>query len=69
MDRYNLPELITRKQKGKKSFQEKDLAVQTLIREALFIIDQLGIPLEGLTGRDKEKLAMALLAAGDVKTS
>lgn len=69
MDRYNLPELITRKQKGKKSFQEKDLAVQTLIREALFIIDQLGIPLEGLTGRDKEMLAMALLAAGDVKTS
>lgn len=69
MDRYNLPELTTRKQKGKKSFQEKDLAVQTLIREALFIIDQLGIPLEGLTGRDKEKLAMALLAAGDVKTS
>ena len=69
MDRYNLPELITRKQKGKKSFQEKDLAVQTLIREALFIIDQLGIPLEGLTVRDKEKLAMALLAAGDVKTS
>lgn len=69
MDRYNLPELITRKQKGKKSFQEKDLAVQTLIREALFIIDQLGISLEGLTGRDKEKLAMALLAAGDVKTS
>lgn len=39
MDRYNLPELITRKQKGKKAFQEKHSEVQQLIREALFIID------------------------------
>lgn len=69
MDRYNLPELVTRKQKGKKAFQEKKPEIQQLIRESLFIIDQLGIPLEGLTGRDKEKIAMALLAAGDVKTS
>lgn len=69
MDRYNLPELTTRKQKGKKAFQEKDLKVQLLIREALFIIDQLGIPLEEMSGRDKEKIAMALLAAGDVKSS
>lgn len=69
MDRYNLPELSTRKQKGKKSFQEKSPEVQKLIREALFIIDQLGIPLEGLTGRSKEKIAMALLAAGDIKNS
>lgn len=69
MDRYNLPELVTRKMKGKKSFQEKRPEVQQVIREALFIIVQLGIPVEGLSGRDKEKIAMALLAAGDVKTS
>lgn len=69
MDRYNLPELSTRKQKGKKAFQEKSPEVQKLIRESLFIIDQLGIPLEGLTGRSKEKIAMALLAAGDIKSS
>ena len=29
----------------------------------------MGIPLEGLTGRSKEKIAMALLAAGDIKSS
>ena len=69
MERYNLPEIQTRKYKGKKSFQEKSKSVQLLIRQSLFIIDQLGIPLEGLTGRMKEKLAMALLAAGDVKSS
>lgn len=69
MDRYNLPEIQTRKTKGKKSFQEKAPEIQKLIREALFIIEQLGIPTEGLTGRDKEKMAMALLAAGDVKKS
>lgn len=69
MDRYNLPELSTRKNKGKKCFQEKNDDVQLLIRQALFIIDQLGIPLEGLTGRAKEKLAMAFLAAGNIKSS
>mgnify|MGYP002703374184 CR=1 FL=1 len=69
MERYNLPELKTRKQKGKKSFQEKKPEIQQLIREALFIIDQLGVPLEGLTGREKEKIAMAFLAAGDVRSS
>ena len=69
MDRYNLPEISTRKQKGKKSFAEKDPKVRQLIRESLFIVDQLGIPIEGLTGRAKEKIAMALLAAGDIKSS
>lgn len=68
MDRYNLPELSTRKLKGKKAFQEKSEEVQLLIRQSLFIIDQLGIPLEGLSGRAKEKLAMALLAAGGIKS-
>lgn len=69
MDRYNLPELTTRKMKGKKSFQEKNSEIQLLIRQSLFIVDQLGIPIEGLTGREKEKIAMALLAAGNVKSS
>lgn len=68
MDRYNLPEIETRKSKDKKAFQEKSNEVQLLIRQSLFIIDQLGIPLEGLTGRMKEKIAMALLAAGGVKS-
>lgn len=68
MDRYNLPEISARKCKGKKAFQEKSNDVQLLIRQSLFIIEQLGIPLEGLTGRTKEKLAMALLAAGNVKS-
>lgn len=68
MDIYSLPEIVTRKTKGKKSFQEKSSTVQLLIRQSLFIIGQLGIPLEDLTRRQKEKLAMALLAAGDVRT-
>lgn len=69
MERYNLPELKTTKRKDKKSFQEKSEATQLLIRQALFIVDQLGIPLEGLTGRAKEKIAMAFLAAGNIRTT
>ncbi len=69
VERYNLPELVTRKQKGKKAFQEKKPEVQQVIREAVFIIEQLGVPIGDLSGRNKEKMAMALLAAGDVKTS
>lgn len=41
MDRYNLPELSTRKQKGKKAFQEKSPEVQKLIREHNIIQQQI----------------------------
>ena len=53
----------------KKGFSEKSPEVQTLIREALHIVESLGIPIDDLTDIRKEKIAMALLAVGDVKTS
>lgn len=53
----------------KKGFSEKSPEVQTLICEALHIVESLGIPTDDLTDIRKEKIAMALLAVGDVKTS
>lgn len=53
----------------KKGFSEKAPEVQTLIREALHIVEALGIPTDDLTDNRKEKIAMALLAVGDVKSS
>lgn len=53
----------------KKGFSEKSPDVQKLIREALHIVQALGIPTDDLTDIRKEKIAMALLAVGDVKTS
>ncbi|MBQ8241727.1 MAG: hypothetical protein IJZ38_13025 [Bacteroides sp.] len=53
----------------KKGFSEKSPEVQTLIREALHIVEELGIPTNDLTDIRKEKIAMALLAVGDVKSS
>ena len=50
----------------KKGFSEKSHEVQTLIREALHIVEALGIPTNDLTDIRKEKIAMALLAVGDV---
>lgn len=52
-----------------KSFAEKSESVQKLIREALHIVQMLGIPTDDLTDRRKEKIALALLAVGDVKSS
>ena len=43
--------------------------VVKLIRESLQIISCLGVPIDDLTERAKEKMAMALLAVGDVKRS
>ncbi len=53
----------------KKTFNSKPEKVQKLIREALQIIMCLGIPMDGVTDRQKEKTAMALLAVGDVSDS
>lgn len=52
-----------------KGFAEKSETVQKLILEALHIIHLLGIPTDDLTDRRKEKIAMALLAVGNVKSS
>lgn len=52
-----------------KGFHEKSEEIQKVIREALDIIIMLGIPVDDLTDIRKEKIAMALLAVGDVKAS
>ncbi len=53
----------------KKTFDEKSEPIKQLIRESLQILDCLGIPIDNYTERQKEKMAMALLAVGDVKSS
>ena len=54
---------------NKKTFNNKTPEIQQLIRQSLQIISCLGVPIDDLTDRQKEKMAMALLAVGDVKTS
>lgn len=55
----------------KKTFSNKTEETKKLILEALQILDCLGIPVDNFKGkgRKKEKLAMALLAVGNVKKS
>lgn len=48
------------------SFKQKPEAMQRLINEALTILDNLGIPLMGLTARRRERIALVFLAVGDV---
>lgn len=61
---YNdLPDINYRTFNGKSDINKK------LIREALQILQCLGIPIDDLTGRRKERKAMAFLAVGDVKKS
>ncbi len=52
-----------------KGFSERSDVVQILIREALYIVQKLGIPTDDLSDKRKAKIAMALLAVGDIKTS
>lgn len=52
-----------------RTFNVKSDKVQKLIRQALQIIEALGVPIDDLSERQKEKMAMAFLAVGDVKTS
>lgn len=51
------------------TFKKKTEHNQRLIREALQILQCLGIPVEEMSPRKKEKMAMAFLAVGDVKKS
>ena len=50
-----------------KSFASKPKPVQDLINTTLFILDRFGVPAE-MSGRRLERMAMAFLAVGDVKT-
>lgn len=51
------------------SKSKKTENLQQLINEALYILDQLGIPLEGITLRRRERIGMAFLAVANVKQS
>ena len=57
----SLPELSNR------TFNAKSDKVKKLIRQALQILCALGIPTDDMTDRQKEKMAMAFLAVGDVR--
>ena len=50
-----------------KTFGEKPKAIQELINTALYILDTFGIPIEG-TPRRLERMAIAFLASGDIKS-
>lgn len=50
-----------------KTFNDKPRAIQELINTALFILETFGIPIEG-TARRLERMALAFLATGDIKT-
>lgn len=52
-----------------KTFNKKSQPIQQLILESLYILSSLGIPIDTMGERQKEKMAMALLAVGDVKKS
>lgn len=62
MDYKKLPTIDYR------TFNRKSDKVQKLIRQSLQVIEALGVPIDDLTERQKEKMAMAFLAVGDVKT-
>ena len=51
----------------KKSFNKKNSDTQQLILQALQVLSCLGIPVDDLSERQKEKTAMTFLAVGDVK--
>lgn len=50
-----------------KTFNEKPKTIQELINTALYILDVFGIPIEG-TPRRLERMALAFLASGDIKS-
>ena len=63
MDYNSLPDINSR------TFNPKSDAIKLLIRQSLQIISALGIPVDDLSERQKEKMAMAFMAVGDVHTS
>ncbi|MEM6396047.1 MAG: hypothetical protein AAF741_06840 [Bacteroidota bacterium] len=50
-----------------KTFAAKPKAIQDLINTTLYILDSFGIPMDG-TPRRLERMALAFLACGDVKS-
>ena len=52
-----------------RTFNSKSEQVKRLIRQALHIMQCLGLPIDEYTDRKKEKAAMAFLAVADVKKS
>jgi len=55
------------KNRWKKTWDKKTGEQKELINEALFIIDSFGVPLEGITPRILEGMALAFLAVTDIK--
>lgn len=55
-----LPQYITH--------SDKPEQLQTLINEALYILSRFGVPIEGLSKRCLERIAMAFLAVANVRT-
>ena len=56
-----IPQYISKSKKTKN--------LQQLINEALYILDKLGVPIEGITLRRRERIGMAFLAVANVKQS
>ncbi|MDJ0517887.1 MAG: hypothetical protein QNJ74_17095 [Trichodesmium sp. MO_231.B1] len=54
-----IPQYLTKSDKSKQ--------FQKLINEALYIISKFGVPLEGMTQRRLERMAMAFLAVSNVQ--
>ncbi len=52
-----------------RTFHGNSEKTQKLIIQSLQIIEVLGVTIEDLAERQKEKMAMALLAVGDLKTA
>ncbi len=51
------------------SKSDKPEQLQQLINEALYMLDQFGVPLEGVSQRRMERIAMAFLAVANVRQS
>lgn len=52
-----------------RTFEAKPPEIQQLINEALYILDNFGVPIEDKTARKLERMALAFLAVCDVKQS
>ena len=50
------------------TFKKKPKLIQDLINTTIFILDKLGVPIEDMTGRRLERMAVSFLAVADVKT-
>ena len=62
-------EAKTTEERGKsyKTFDEKLEDIRELINSTLYLIDQMGIPVEGKSPRQRERMAIVFLAICDVK--